>query len=275
MTYLHVFFRLTRIPGVLQKLSHISHDWFFIWIHNVNIYKSQYTIYIIMQPSRPDHIITCYTAVIKTHYHKHVYFAAAQLTYHWQKLICNEPFFPWEYFNITWLTNEKVSPMNRKASYPFFCILFLHLLPIQTKYSWCYQIKNLRFEHYSKDQCSTSNLSTVLLFPVFQINTYRIILISLLITKIKKKTGHLPSGSRSRGIFSSSSAILKASFRFSLLLLAFAFSKSTRPGRKVWMMAKKGSPLRQLDLKSVTLIEPCLSQKLLETKSYSLFPQMS
>lgn len=77
----------------------------------------------------------------------------------------------------------------------------------------------------------------------------------------EKKADHLPSGSRSRGIFSSSSAILKASLRFSLLLLAFAFSRSTRPGRKVWMMAKKGRPLRQLDLKSVTLIEPCLPQK--------------
>lgn len=92
-TYLHVFFRLRQILGVLQKLSHVSHDWFFIWIHSVNIYKSQYTIYIIMQPSRPDHIITHYAAVIKTHYHKHVYFATAHLTCHWQKLICHEHFF--------------------------------------------------------------------------------------------------------------------------------------------------------------------------------------
>lgn len=92
-TYLHVFFRLRQILGVLQKLSHVSHDWFFIWIHNVNIYESQYIIYIIMQPSRPDHIITHYAAVIKTHYHKPVYFATARLTCHWQKLICNEHFF--------------------------------------------------------------------------------------------------------------------------------------------------------------------------------------
>lgn len=45
------------------------------------------------------------------------------------------------------------------------------------KYSWCYKIKNLKSEHYSKLQCSISHLNTVL----------EMILISLLITKIFKK----------------------------------------------------------------------------------------
>ena len=67
-----------------------------------------------------------------------------------------------------------------------------------------------------------------------------------------------PSGSSRRGMRSCCSARRKASSRFCRLLLVWArarstSSRSTSSGRMEHRMARKATPLRQLDLKSFTL----------------------
>lgn len=64
-----------------------------------------------------------------------------------------------------------------------------------------------------------------------------------------------PWGSRMRGMLSSLSARRKASSRFSWLLLDRARERSTSCGLREHRMARKASPLLQLDPKSLTLTE--------------------
>lgn len=64
-----------------------------------------------------------------------------------------------------------------------------------------------------------------------------------------------PWGSRMRGMLSSLSARRKASSRFSWLLLDPARERSTSCGLREHKMARKASPLLQLDPKSLTLTE--------------------
>lgn len=64
-----------------------------------------------------------------------------------------------------------------------------------------------------------------------------------------------PLGSRMRGMLSSLSARRKASSRFCRLLLDPARERSTSCGLREHKMARKASPLLQLDPKSLTLME--------------------
>lgn len=64
-----------------------------------------------------------------------------------------------------------------------------------------------------------------------------------------------PWGSSRRGICSSCSARWNASSRFSWLLLDWTSERSTNWGLREDRMARKTSPLLQLDLKSFTLTE--------------------
>lgn len=73
---------------------------------------------------------------------------------------------------------------------------------------------------------------------------------------------HLPAGSSSLGMWSSLSAMWKASSKFCLFVLVRALVKSTTFGLRAWSIAKNTTPLLQLTLKSFTFrVQPALRRQ--------------